>query len=246
MPTEQRIVPADTDILCERCGYTLNGLPETSNCPECGEPIASSTSRDGRTLSSYEINPTSRTFWQTTWQVILQPRRFYRMLAGRAETLESQAFAVRCRQLSSLAFSLCAIWHGVWMAMTTNLPFMFPRLRDAPLYLISLLMLPLVFPIVFFALLAIIRLAEWLTSIEAKFWGIRLPHKLVRRAMNFHAASYLVVSFAAMLFIGFHVISRLMPDMWYLYGLCGLVILSAGYLFQTYWIGMKNLMYANR
>jgi hypothetical protein len=32
----------------------------------------------------------------------------------------------------------------------------------------------------------------------------------------------------------------------YLYVLCGLVVLSAGYLFQTYWIGMRNMMYANR
>jgi hypothetical protein len=32
----------------------------------------------------------------------------------------------------------------------------------------------------------------------------------------------------------------------YLYVLCGLVIVSAIYLFDTYWIGMRNLMYANR
>jgi hypothetical protein len=32
----------------------------------------------------------------------------------------------------------------------------------------------------------------------------------------------------------------------YLYVLAGLVVLSAIYLFQTYWIGMRNMMYANR
>jgi hypothetical protein len=32
----------------------------------------------------------------------------------------------------------------------------------------------------------------------------------------------------------------------YLYILCAEVILGAVYLFQTYWIGMRNMMYANR
>src|SRR4051812_49598289 len=36
------IVPAESDLLCEACGYTLNGLPEDSNCPECGKPIRES------------------------------------------------------------------------------------------------------------------------------------------------------------------------------------------------------------
>ena len=32
----------------------------------------------------------------------------------------------------------------------------------------------------------------------------------------------------------------------YLYILSGLVVVSAIYLFRTYWIAMKNIMYANR
>jgi hypothetical protein len=32
----------------------------------------------------------------------------------------------------------------------------------------------------------------------------------------------------------------------YLYVLCGEVVLGAFYLFKTYWIGMRNIMYANR
>ena len=39
----QHAVPAETDILCAHCGYALNGLPQTGLCPECGEPIADST-----------------------------------------------------------------------------------------------------------------------------------------------------------------------------------------------------------
>ena len=32
----------------------------------------------------------------------------------------------------------------------------------------------------------------------------------------------------------------------YLYVICAEVILAAVYLFKTYWIGMRNMMYANR
>lgn len=246
MAFAQRIIPADSDILCERCGYTLNHLPEENNCPECGEPIAHSRSQDGRSLSLYESDPRPATFWKTTFQVIFQTKRFYRTLAGRVETLESVRFAVRCRQLASLAFSICGIWHAVWIVLTSNVPFQLPHLRNAPLYVVALLLMPFVFPMTFFALLGTIRLAEWLTALEARFWGIRLPHRIVRRAMNFHSANYLVVAAIATMFVGFHQATRLLPDMWYLYILCGLVVASAIYLFQTYWIGMKNLMYANR
>ena len=33
------VVPAETDLLCERCGYVLNGLPADGRCPECGTPL---------------------------------------------------------------------------------------------------------------------------------------------------------------------------------------------------------------
>jgi hypothetical protein len=32
----------------------------------------------------------------------------------------------------------------------------------------------------------------------------------------------------------------------YLFVLCAEVLVGAGYLFKTYWTGMKNTMYANR
>lgn len=34
-----------TDRLCGRCRYSLKGLPSNGNCPECGRPIASVSSR---------------------------------------------------------------------------------------------------------------------------------------------------------------------------------------------------------
>ena len=81
---------------------------------------------------------------------------------------------------------------------------------------------------------------------------MRLPRPIVRRAMRFHAASYLPVGVLAVVIVwGFRaaMLNRLIPPdraVWYLYTLCAAVILSAGYLFRMYWIAMKGMMYANR
>src|ERR1700689_411895 len=36
--------PEETDILCENCGYMLNGLQPSGKCPECGAEIDLSVS----------------------------------------------------------------------------------------------------------------------------------------------------------------------------------------------------------
>src|SRR5580658_3900506 len=52
MPTD---APEETDILCENCGYMLNGLPPSGNCPECGTAIDFSVSERLRQPPLWEI-----------------------------------------------------------------------------------------------------------------------------------------------------------------------------------------------
>jgi hypothetical protein len=95
-------------------------------------------------------------------------------------------------------------------------------------------------------------LAARLTTWEASFWGYRLPLPVVLRGLYYHAAHFLPVGvLAAGSVVGYKI---LFDQHWfeatsataYLYVLCAEVIVAAGYLFQTYWIGMKATMYANR
>ena len=91
-----------------------------------------------------------------------------------------------------------------------------------------------------------------LTAWEANYRGIRLPLPVVTRGMYYHAAHYLpvalcaaatVLSFAVLLYNRLIDYQMLTP---YLYVICAEVIIAAAYLFKTYWIGMRNMMYANR
>src|SRR5258708_34020072 len=98
MPRDGVIVPAETSVLCEGCGYTLDGLPPTGQCPECGLPIAASTGADGRVLPAWEDGETEtrstlQRFLATSAAVVFTPGRFYRTLATRRDNHAARRFA---------------------------------------------------------------------------------------------------------------------------------------------------------
>jgi hypothetical protein len=96
------------------------------------------------------------------------------------------------------------------------------------------------------------RIAVRLTAWEAAYRGYRLPLNVVMRGMYYHAAHYLPVGIiaAATVIVAHYLIDpRTVTESIlkrYLYVISGEIILAAVYLFQTYWIAMRNMMYANR
>ena len=238
------MVPAETDVLCEGCGYTLNGLPETGNCPECGRGIEPSLGA-GRGLTRWEIRPSRKAFVETTLAILFAPRLFYQTLATRVNTPESLLFARWHRALASLLFWTAAALHLFGLVETSS--GVFDRFR--PLVAVFCFAGPLV---TYVLLTGVTRLAGWLSSLEARYWGMRLPHPIVRRGLQFHAACYLPVGLLAVCItwgyralLGAGVVSYASAT-YYLYTLCAAVIVSALYLFRMYWIAMKGMMYANR
>ncbi len=241
-------VPEETDLLCENCGYMLNGLPLSGNCPECGTAIDFSVSERLRQPPLWEIIGDPRPKWMrflsTTAQVIFRPKRFYRSSTSRGQLGPAYRFAQIHWMFSSLLLGLAAWTH--WDSYQR----VFNYLKPPPSWLGPLLLLAL--PLAaFLAISGTIRLAARLTAWEAAYRGYRLPHGVVLRALYYHSAHLLPVALIAFitcagydLLLGRWLQTTCEPV--YLYILCGEVIVAAGYLFNTYWIGMRNLMYANR
>jgi len=238
-------VPAETDTLCEHCGYGLNGLPTDGLCPECGQPIADSTTGDGRTLPTWETEtatPTSR-FIRTTRQIIFSPARFFRNLTTRAPLDRPRAFSNVHQWIQAVLLGATAALHFQWMLTVST------RSVDSWLLIIYAVVLTLLARAL---LWGITVLASFLSRVEGRYWGYRLPATAVRRVMYYHAAQMLPV--ATMVFVtvaGFRVLRAThildgMADVKYLVVLSIEVLVAAAYLFRTYWIAMKNVMYANR
>src|SRR2546421_69887 len=109
------IIPAETDLLCEGCGYTLNGLPDDSNCPECGKPIIESL-RGRREVPAWE-RAGGRSVWNflaTSAEVMFRPTNFYKTLATRREVRPARQFANIHWVVTSLLFSAAAYGHLTW------------------------------------------------------------------------------------------------------------------------------------
>lgn len=59
-------------LLCERCGYVIQGLPAGGNCPECGYEIASSMPHK-RIGTPWQIKPSPGSLLKTWWMTLRSP-----------------------------------------------------------------------------------------------------------------------------------------------------------------------------
>jgi hypothetical protein len=245
-------IPEETALLCEKCGYIINGIPTDSLCPECASPIADSLPENRRPpLWEQSDGSASGHFWATTAQIIFQPSKFYRSITSRGDLRSSAKFARWHYAITSLLFGGTAFMHGGW-AWGYRLLNASPRDAIRMRFFIGIFLgIPLCLITAYLLIVVTTNIASRLTAWEAAYRGLRLPRPVVQRALHYHSAHYLPVALVAFFTVfGFLVIIKNFPDIErhavnYLYILCAEVILAAAYLFMTYWTGMRNLMYAN-
>jgi len=239
------LVPADTDLLCEFCGYTLNGLPEGANCPECGVPVTASLGqkRHPPQWESARGPALLRAFLHDSAVVIFRPTHFFKTTTTRGDERRAERFGHAHWLIASALFGLAGSIHATTLFWSSD------PLTRAFTGWIGVLTIGVAS---YLSLFGITWAATRLTAWEAAYRGYRLPLGVVRRGMAYHAAHYLPVAIlAALTTAGFALLIRRRvlfhdSDMTYLYVICGEVIVCAAYLFHTYWIGMRNMMYANR
>ncbi len=244
-------IPEETALLCEKCGYIVNGIPQDSLCPECAAPIVESLPAARRPPDWEREKAGFLSFWKTTAQLIFVPGRFFRSMTPRGEVRRSANFARWHIWLTSFLFGAAAYIHASWA---------WPIFRnkqalwvDRPYWeMLVGSMIIAIFAMVAYVLLSVTTaIASRLTAWEAAYRGLRLPRRVVQRALHYHSAHYLPVALLTLGTIwGYQVLIYKIPNIdqyavRYLYVLCAEVIIAAAYLFITYWKGMRNLMYAN-
>jgi hypothetical protein len=65
-------------LLCERCGYVLEGLDQSSVCPECGKPIAESLP-ERRIGTPWQQKPGFKSLVRTWWMTLRHPKKILDM-----------------------------------------------------------------------------------------------------------------------------------------------------------------------
>lgn len=61
-------------LLCERCGYVIEGLDSGGRCPECGTPIVKSIPAIARPGSPWQLRPGVGMVIPTMWAMARRPR----------------------------------------------------------------------------------------------------------------------------------------------------------------------------
>lgn len=245
--------PAEGDLLCESCGYILNGLDASArdgHCPECGEPLATSVDPSLRRPAPIETAWTAANFWRTTFSVLLRKRKFFReTLTRTGETPSVRRFGFVHRAIAGSLFGLAAGAHLAYTADAQNWTTQ-PRWSTRDFVLIGGFTLVLV--ALSIALLhGVTRLAVWMTEKESRWWGMRLPRAVLVRAMDFHAANYLPVGIMAIVITGgFRLLVEsgvltLGDAVPYLVLLSAAVVVGAFWLFESFVIAMRRIRYAN-
>lgn len=253
MPSFGSTAPADTDLLCESCGYILNGLNASNTngvCPECGEPLADSIEPGHRRPAAVES--TRSGFWATTLQVLVRKRKFFRQTLSRptsagVDVRRVARFGQVHRAIAGVLFGAAAAVHLAWMAETRGWVYRWTGWEVAKLCGAGIVLAILGVLLVG----AVTRVAIRLTTTESRFWGMRLPLPVVTRAMDFHAANYLPVAILAIvLTAGFRLALTLgwltpLAGVPYLVALSVAVVVGAIWLFESFVIAMRRIRYAN-
>ena len=142
--------PAVRELLCDRCGYSLEGTPDTPVCSECGLDFAAS--RAMRVGSPWQRRPSFRGWLATVVGVILRPRWTMRTLSINEDNNAYPLFICNVTVIPVVVLMLT----GVGIAIAAQ--------RDASVTLEAMIAFPLTWTVLTLACLVV-----WFPATTAMF-----------------------------------------------------------------------------
>jgi hypothetical protein len=238
-------MPAPThELLCESCGYPVDDLPRSGQCPECGRSVASSLP-EARTGSPWQQRPSLRTFISTNVAALRRPGPLFESLL--IEFRRGTGLLVLNLLIAAVGF--VAPWYGTLIGDPTRRA----RLAHRHEYLTAAWVIPLQILIVA-VLLTFLTLIEWA---GVQYYARRRKQRLYAAAawqVCAHASIGWVLS-AGFTFLAFLLWSGI-SDMvsgtgqfgrWLLVGVPGLGAFAGFMAFESLvYLGVRRCRFANR
>ncbi len=109
-------------LLCERCGYVVEGLPPEGACPECGKPIVESLP-ERRPGTIWQNRSEPRPFLRTLIQTLLHPIRTLETIA--VNPRRDHRLMVWSNMLAACLFSM-GWWSTGLLTLLAEQPAAFP------------------------------------------------------------------------------------------------------------------------
>lgn len=227
-------------LLCEKCGYVVEGLDTAEPCPECGKPIAESLP-ERRIGTPWQQNPRFKSLIQTWWMTLRHPKK----------TANNMLFEQN--HTKSLRRSY---WYtsGTWIALLCVVFIIYSIASITPRHNTSLLVV--FYLILFMTCLAITPLIILLTTIEAHgliFFSKRRESRMTKTiavTITTHGcAGWTVMAFGGgtglflWLILSLHSTLASNASLWF-----GLICIGFGFLFFEFfaYLGLRRCKFANR
>lgn len=106
-------------VLCERCGYRVDGLPDAGHCPECGLAIRESLPEVRRRGSAWQQRRLVAAWLATGWAVLTAPGRTFGGVRIGARTADLLAINIALAGLpayAAIAWAGLAVDSSAWLS----------------------------------------------------------------------------------------------------------------------------------
>ncbi len=93
-------------LLCEKCGYVIEGLDPSGNCPECGKPIVESLP-ERRVGTPWQQSPGVGSLVRTWWMTLRHPMRTLDVM--RLDERSGKRLAIGTCGVTMLGWPVCML-----------------------------------------------------------------------------------------------------------------------------------------